>query len=130
MARFYHVDIARFAAHADAKWVDNLLSRFDVPGVESARQGLSRRISTDGIYHIALIRRLHRDLGLGTAPAVSLATRLLSTDDARVSLADGLVLQLDVVRFRHEIDAIIAEGVESLAPARRGRPPRAPTSDS
>lgn len=124
MARHYHVDIARFAASADAKWVDNLLSHFDIPGVERARQGLSRRISPDGIYHIALIRVLSRDLGLSAATAVSLAARLLSSGEARLTLADGLDLQLDLGRFRRVVDAAIEEGVESLAPARRGRPPR------
>ena len=127
MARQYHVDIARFAAKADAKWVDNLLSHFDVPGVERARQGLSRRISPDGIYHIALVRRLNRELGISTAAAVSLAARLLSTEAGRVPLADGLELEFDGGRFRRDIDASIAEGVESLAPARRGRPPRDPS---
>ena len=125
MARHYHVDIARFAANADAKWVDNLLSRYDVPGVDGARQGLSRRISADGIYHIALVRLLNSQLGIGVQVAVSLAMQLLSTQDGRLLLADGLTLQVDGHRFRREIDAAIAEGVESLAPPRRGRPPRA-----
>ena len=127
MARFYHVDIARFAAGADTKWVDNLLSKFSVPGVEGARQGLARRISADGIYHIALIRALNRDLGISVPQAVPLAARLLSAEDGRVLLGDELQLQLDGIRFRAALDASIAEGVESLAPARRGRPPSAPT---
>ena len=67
MARFYHVDIARFAANADQKWVDNLLSHYDVPGVDGAKQGLARRISAVGVYHIALIRSLTRDAGISTA---------------------------------------------------------------
>lgn len=127
--RHYHVDVARFAAKADHKWVDNLLSHFDVPGVERARQGLSRRISADGIYHIALIRILNRDAGLSTSAAVSLAERLLSSAGHRVELAEGLDLELDVERLRRQVDAAITEGVESLAPARRGRPPRSPVSE-
>ena len=126
MTRFYHVDIARFASGVDSKWVDNLLSKFAVPGVEGARQGLSRRISADGIYHIALIRALNRDLGISVPQAVPLAARLLSAEDGRVPLSGDLDLQLDGTRFRAALDASIAEGVESLAPARRGRPPSAP----
>ncbi len=125
--RHYHVDIARFAADADNKWVDNLLSHFDVPGVDSERQGLSRRISADGVYHIALIRILSRDIGISTSAAVSLATRLLSTSNHQITLATGLDLHLDVTRFRQEVDAAIAVAVESFAPARRGRPRRAPS---
>ena len=126
MARHYHVDIARFASKTDAKWVDNLLSRFHVPGVDGARQGLSRRISEEGIYHIALVWLLNRDLGISVASAVPLATRLLSAEDGRVDFGDALELRLDGARFRSALDAAIADGVESLAPARRGRPPRAP----
>jgi len=121
--RLYHVDIARFATSSDRKWIDNLLSHFSVPGVRGGRQGIPRRISADGIYHIALIRRLHLELGLGVSDAVSLATRLLSTDVGQFSLADQLTLHFDVTRFRRSIDAAIAEGVESVVPARRGRPP-------
>jgi len=127
--RHYHVDVARFAAKADAKWVDNLLSHFEVPGVERARQGLSRRISADGIYHIALIRILNREVGLSTSAAVSLAVRLLSSGGRRIELAEGLDLELDADRLRKDVDAAIADGVESLAPARRGRPPRSSSSE-
>ena len=125
MARHYHVDIARFASKADPKWVDNLLSKYHVPGVEGAKQGLSRRISADGVYHIALIRLLNTDLGLSVTSAVQIAAQLLSAEDGCVSLGGGLALQLDLRRFREALDAAIAEGVESVAPARRGRPPRA-----
>lgn len=121
--RLYHVDIARFAARSDRKWIDNLLSHFNVPGVHGGRQGLPRRISADGIYHIALVRRLHRELGLGVCNAVSLATRLLSTDVGQFSLGDQLTLHFDITGFRRSLDAAITEGVESVVPARRGRPP-------
>lgn len=124
MARFYHVDIARFAANADQKWVDNLLSHHDVPGVEGARQGLARRISDVGVYHIALIRALTRDAGINTASAVSLSVRLLEPSVTSVPIVAGLEFRLDRAAFTRRLDAAIAEAVESVAPARRGRPPR------
>jgi hypothetical protein len=129
LARFYHVDIARFAASAELKWVDNLLSHFEIPGVERARQGMARRISTDGIYHIALIRLLNRELGVSVSAAVSFAAQLLDTEAGRLPMGRGLDLELDVARFRREVDSAIDEGVESLEPARRGRPPRAIAGD-
>src|SRR5438874_2007471 len=64
MARYYHLDIAAVAAQADHKWVDNLLSRFDIPGVGSAHQGVARRISTTGVYHIALARLINREMAI------------------------------------------------------------------
>jgi hypothetical protein len=90
---------------------------------------MSRRITTDGIYHIALVRLLNRELGISVPAAVSLAGRLLATEAGRLPVGQGLDLELDLIRFRHEIDSAIAEGVESLAPARRGRPPRLASAD-
>jgi len=123
LAIFYHVDIARFAAEADQKWVDNLLSHFDIPGVENSRQGMARRISADAIHHIALVRILNRELGIPTAKAVLLATDLLSSPGAHVAIQHTVEISVDTARFRRHVDAAIAEAVESIAPPRRGRPP-------
>ena len=123
MARSYHVEVARFAADADQKWIDNLLSRFDVPGVDSSKQGLSRRISDEGIYQIALIRALTADLEVSTARAVTLAGQLLAAPNV-VAVAEDIELVFDRPSFERRIGARIAEAVESIAPARRGRPPK------
>jgi hypothetical protein len=128
VARAYHVGIATFVADADKKWVDNLLSHHRVPGVDYARQGLARRVSEIGIYHVALIRALTRDAGMGTALAVSLSARLLSPDVSRVPMAPGLDLQFDRQVFERQIDLAIAEAVEAVVPARRGRPPSSASS--
>jgi hypothetical protein len=123
MARSYHIDIARFAADADRKWVDNLLSAFAIPGVQSARRGVARRISTSGIQHIALVRRLSHDLGVSVDTGVSLAHRLLRSEDTGCSVAAQLELRLDRRAFEREIESRIELAVESIVPARRGRPP-------
>lgn len=123
MARFYHVDIAVFAAESDRKWVDNLLSHFDVPGVESAKQGVARRVSADGVYHIVLIRRLSLAVGLSLERAVALAQRLLRADASPVSLGHALELRIDRQAFHREVDDRIALAVEAVVPRRRGRPP-------
>lgn len=122
MAKLYHVDIARHAADADAKWVDNLLSHFAIPGVESGRQGSPRRISLLGIQHIALVRALTRELGLSVGSAVSLATRLLVGSAPELPVGDWLQLRFDRQAFERQVEHQIADGVESVAPARRGRP--------
>ena len=127
--RFYHVDIARFASDADPKWVDNLLSHFNLPGVERTRQGSSRRLSATSIHHIALIRTISRNLGVSTGLAVSLATRLLGEGPAKVDVEPAISLTLDRNTFVRRIDAAIAVAVESIEPARRGRPPRRPAID-
>jgi hypothetical protein len=124
MARVYHVEIARHAADADPKWVDNLLSHFSVPGVENARQGVARRVTLSGVYHIALIRRLNRELGLSVSSAVALASRLLASDAARASVAPGPELHIDRSAFERDVDRRVSESVESSSRPRRGRPPR------
>ena len=123
MARHYHVDIAVFAADSDRKWVDNLLSHFNVPGVDSAKQGVARRISAHGIYHVALTRVLSRDAGMSVDAALAFAQRLLTTDANHAELAPGLELRIDRHAFQRDVDARITDAVESIVPRRRGRPP-------
>ncbi len=125
MARHYHVDIARFAATVDRKWIDNLLSHFDIPGVDGGKQGVARRVSSTGIYHIALIRRLCLEFGVPTERAVQLAGQLLTTNATHVTLGADLELKLDRDSFQRTVDALVAEAVESVVPRRRGRPPGA-----
>jgi hypothetical protein len=122
MSRFYHVEIARHAADVDLKWVDNLLSRFDVPGVESSRQGVARRISLGGIYHVALIRRLNRELRLPVSAAVTLARRLLASESAEAVVVSGIELRIDRSALEAEIGRRVNEAVEASTRPRRGRP--------
>lgn len=119
--RSYHVEIAALAASADQKWVDNLLSHFAIPGVESARQGIARRISPRGLEHIALVRRLARDVGLPIARAVDVAERLLADPDGRIELSDRIQLHLDRPSFEAELSGRVADAAERSTPARRGR---------
>ena len=128
MARSYHVDIARHAAGADAKWVDNLLSHFQIRGVEGGRQGSPRRISEDGILHIALIRELTGVFGLPFQRAVPIAERLLADEDATVAFSDHIAIRIERIAFRQRVNASIADAVESVVPVRRGRPRSSPSS--
>lgn len=125
MSRSYHVDVARHAADAEARWVDNLLARFAIPGIDSGGQGTSRRISSVGIYHIALVARLVRALGIALEPASALAARLMAaTPGDPVFVIGELELRFDRAAFVASVDARIAEAVESVVPPKRGRPPR------
>lgn len=122
MARSYHVDIAVFACGADTRWVDNLLSSYRIPGVESARRGVARRMSAHAIYRIAAVRQLSHGLGVSVDRAVDLAERLFAGEDARVSVSEHLEMHFDRPPFERAIDQRIAVAVESIVPARRGRP--------
>jgi len=122
MAPIYHVDIAQYVANTDRKWVDNLLSHFDIPGVERAERGVPRRIGTSGVYHIALVRQLIQQLGIGMSAAVTMAGQLLADPSGQLSLSVGLDLRFDRDSFQNDVDRRIADAVESVIPARRGRP--------
>jgi len=125
LARLYHVDVARHAAGAEPRWVDNLLARFDLPGVESSGQGSTRRISSVGIYHVALVARLTRSMGIALQPASALAVKLLAAPPGDpVLLLGDIELRFDRAAFTAAVDARVAEAVESVMPPRRGRPRR------
>jgi len=126
MARSYHVDIARHATGADSKWVDNLLSHFQIPGVDGGRQGSPRRISEDGIVHIALIRELTGALGLPLSRAVPIAGRLLAAESETVVFGDCIAIAVERVEVRRRVGALIADAVESVVPVPRGRPSSSP----
>ncbi|HEY4304082.1 MAG TPA: hypothetical protein VGM82_06425 [Gemmatimonadaceae bacterium] len=124
MARNYHVDIAAFAAGADRKWVDNLLSHFSVPGVESEKQGVARRLSIEAVQTVVLVRALSTSTGLSVDRALSTATTLLDATDDLVANDDAwITLHFDRSTFQADVDRRIAAAVESVVPKRRGRPP-------
>jgi len=117
----YHLGVASLVAATDEKWVDNLLSRFEIPGVEHSAQGSSRRLSVRAIHHIALVRRLV-EARFPTPVAVELAQQLLAASGDQVPVFDGLQLNFDRARFLAEVDRLLAHAVESHIPPRRGRP--------
>ena len=109
---------------ADDRWIDNLLSRFDLPGVDSAGKGTTRRISADGIYHVAMVSKLVESAGLSIEAACRLAMRLLEEPGDSIALCPGVEIRFDRGAFTAAVDAGINEAVETIAVPRRGRPPR------
>ena len=124
MPRAYHIDLAQHVAGADARWVDNLISRFALPGVEGTGRGSSRRLTASALHHIALIRSLTDELGLTASAAVSVAHSLLSSaDETDLAVGPWVRISFQRAEFIRHVDALIADGVESISPTRRGRPP-------
>jgi hypothetical protein len=123
MPASYHIDIAGYAANTPKKWVDNLLSHFEVPGVQQGRRGSTRRVTQVGLYHIALVRAIARELGVPLRNSVMLATTLMRTKSPELSVFGTLALRFDRELFQRQVDARVAEAVEAIVPARRGRPP-------
>lgn len=132
MARSYDVAAAAFIADAPTKWVDNLLSRHRIVGVEQHRQGVTRRVSFDGVVVIAAVWILVRELELSVAAAVALAHRLTTAEDGRLTYGEGtLTVAVDRESLRAFVHTRLADAVEGAPRRRRGRPPGArpgPTS--
>lgn len=122
MAKSYHIEVARHVTEVDAKWIDNLLSHFDVAGVAGGKQGTPRRITLTGIAHIVLIQRLSSRMGVRIGEAVGLASRLMSPDST-ISIHVGIDLSIDRDRFLDEVRRLVEQAAEAIVPARRGRPP-------
>ena len=119
----YHVDLAQHVASADARWVDNLISRFVVSGVDGSGRGSARRLTLAAVREIALIRTLSADLGIPLTSAVPIAQRILASDGAEVSVGPWLRIGFNRTEFLERVDELIADGVEVMTPTRRGRPP-------
>ena len=121
--RSYHIDIARHATDAERKWIDNLLSHFHIPGVERTQRGSPRRITATGIAHIALIRVIALELDTTLRSPVAFADALMRAELGELQVFPGFSFKFDRASFESAVDARIAEAVESVVPAKRGRPP-------
>ena len=122
--RSYDVAVASLAIDAPLKWTDNLLSHYDIPDVVSAKRGISRRITPSALVLLALIRQLHIEFGTGVGDAVSLATRLLSSENNGVLEKGHLRLSFDRVTLERTLARRLSDALESAPTPRRGRPPR------
>ena len=125
MARSYSARITALIAGVQPKWLDNLLSRHELPGVSRGRQGLARRISDDGILAVELCRILNHELGVSLAQAADIATRCMASSpdsELRYSTPSGLTISLPIPVVRARLRDRIMHAVEMVADAPRGRP--------
>ena len=120
----YHLDIACFVADVERKWIDNFLGRVNVAGAESSGHGVVRRLTIGAVRHIVLTRRLVQDFGLTIERAAFLAGQLIESG-GEVRGPSGIMLRLDISAFEADVDRRLADGVEAVVLARRGRPPGA-----
>ncbi len=122
MARGYTVTTVGLALGASSKWVDNVLSHHSVPGVTQGTQGVARRISTVGVFYLALIHRLSEELQMPIQVALDGARILADQDFWHVGT--GLSFRLDRETALHFLEGRLESAVEAAPLPRRGRPPR------
>lgn len=125
MARSYNVRIAALITDAPIKWIDNLLSRHELIGIDKSRQGVERRISDDGLLAVELCRILNLELGVSIRQAVAIANACMRREDGpdlRLTLPSGLSLHFPAAATRARLRDRTREAVEMVAIAPRGRP--------
>jgi hypothetical protein len=107
------------------KWVDNVLSHHQVPGVSQKRQGVSRRLAPQAVLALEIALRISNALGVPTSRGLELSGRLLRhpTDTATVELGQGISISIDLGEIRSELLERLAHAVEVAPSPRRGRPP-------
>lgn len=127
MARAYNARLVALTIGVPDKWLDNLLSHHDLPGVTRSRQGVERRISDEGLLAIELCRILAKELGIPvTQAAVIVRSSLPRRESAelRFTTASGVQLLLPVASIEHRLRERTLEAVEAVARIPRGRPRR------
>lgn len=123
MARAYTVATAALALGTSVKWLDNVLSHNRVSGVAQERQGISRRLTVEGLLVLALAVLLIQELGLPTPKAIVLAEDL-AKNEGRYTVQQGLNIALDLPSFRIRLLENLENAVEIAPVPKRGRPPR------
>ena len=124
MVRSYDVAAASLATGSPLKWVDNLLSRHSVEGVEQGLQGTTRRLAPRAVLRIAVIRILVDSLGLSVARALPIAEQICTSPAHAADLEDEMgTVTVDVPRLERQLAGRLADAVESAPRRTRGRPP-------
>ena len=122
MARAYTVATAALALRVPPKWLDNVLSHFTITGVGQARQGVRRRISTDGLIVLWIANEITTNLGTPLRQSLQAAELLVKTGSLQVSAHIALTASPD--QIRDHVNAQLARAVEVAPVPRRGRPPK------
>ena len=122
MPRAYTITAAALALGTSTKWLDNVLSHHRVPGVAQERQGVSRRLTIEGLLVLSLAVLLIQELGLPTPKAILLSEHLAKNDGRHITL-QGLHVGIDQPSFRAQLLESLESAVEIAPAPRRGRPP-------
>lgn len=127
MALSYNVETVAFALGVSSKWVDNLLSKHDLPGVSKTKQGVERRITDAGVLALESTRLLAEDLGLPLKQAVTLARVALESRLAAEAVfvaPSGVTIHIPVDRIQERLRIQILAAIEAVPNRMRGRPRR------
>lgn len=122
MSRAYSVHITAVTLGVPVKWVDNVLSQHDIPGVASSRQGVERSISDLGIRVLEMVRMCAHELGLTISRSVEIAVAATSGSDARFIIQSGGELRFDIDAIDRRLRERLMDAIEATPRRARGRP--------
>jgi hypothetical protein len=125
LARTYSARLVALTLGVPTKWVDNLLSHHEVPGVSRVRQGVERRITDVGFLAIEATRLLATELGVPLASAVAIARAAVvarSKTGMRFVTMSDVVVSFPVEAIEQGLRERVVAAVESLGRRPRGRP--------
>lgn len=122
--RAYTVAATAVALGVGAKWVDNVLSHYRVPGVLQERQGVARRVTPAALLALDVALRLVRALGLPMPQALDTAHRLISAAGSEIKLpgATSIQIKADMKTLIDDLNVRLERAVEMSPTPRRGRP--------
>jgi hypothetical protein len=123
MPRAYTIATAALALGVSPKWIDNALSHHRVKGVTQKKQGISRRLSIDGLLILSLALLSSAELGTSLANALQIADQLVA-NGGRLRFSHGLMVELDLEQFRNQLLSKLEHAVEVAPIPTRGRPPK------
>ena len=123
MARAYTIATAALTLGVKAKWLDNTLSHIKVPGVQQERQGVSRRITIDGMLILGLAALLIDELSIPIAAAIGIAEGLAG-NGGEYTTPEGVGLRLNLEGLRFKLLERLENAVEIAPLPKRGRPPK------
>jgi hypothetical protein len=125
--RSVDIKTAAFAVGVSAKWIDNLLSAHELPGIHRGRRGVQRRVTEDGLLAIEIVRLLTVELGMAVRIATNIALDATSRQEggwARAVVPSGIALLFPMADIQERLRRRLRDAVEAAVPIRRGRPLR------
>lgn len=124
--RAYTVAATAVALGVSSKWVDNVLSHHQVPGVQQARQGVTRRVTPAALLTLDIALRLVRALRLPLPQALETARHLIDAREGAIPLSGTASIQIraDVDTLTRDLNARLERAVEMSPTPLRGRPRR------
>jgi len=125
MPRAYTIATAALVLGVSAKWLDNALSHFKVPGVAQKRQGVARRLTVESLLHLSIAVILGRVLNVPLGHALEVARQVVSGDGRLAT--NELQLEFSLSTLHAEILNRLDNAVEITPMPRRGRRPKTTT---